>query len=239
MLRRVIPGLLVGAIVLPNPVLLHPRAFAAPQPRKRAPQLAPLRTGSTSAASRLPVWRKEEAEPWRGEGWLGWKAGGETLEPVELIVRDAPAAIANYPELTVEAVPQIDFAVRCVPGLRAGRIHSVITNQVDLKHDGPLSIVLANQRYTIRVQSAREDLSDARVVLARGTRSQVLYSTGGFADEPHFDVAWAGDLDQDGRLDLVVNLNRKYSWHPYRLLLSSRASASQLVGEAAVFAIGD
>jgi hypothetical protein len=36
-----------------------------------------------------------------------------------------------------------------------------------------------------------------------------------------------------------VNLDRKYSWHPYRLLLSSKASARQLVGEAAIFETGD
>ena len=237
MLRSVIFGLGVGAILLSNPVM-HGQAVAAPQSQKCAPQLAPLHTGSTGA-SRLPMWRREEAEPWRGAGWLGWNADGQTLEPVQLIISDAPAAVERYAERTVEAVPKVDFAVRCVPGLRAGRIHSIITRQVDLTHDGPLGIMLAKERYTVRVEAAREDLSDARVVLTRGTKSQVLYSTGGFVDEPHFDIVWAGDLDQDGRLDLMVNLNRKYSWHPYRLLLSSRATASQLVGQAAVFVTGD
>jgi hypothetical protein len=30
-----------------------------------------------------------------------------------------------------------------------------------------------------------------------------------------------------------------YSWHPYRLLLSSKAVGTELVGEAAVFETGD
>jgi hypothetical protein len=47
------------------------------------------------------------------------------------------------------------------------------------------------------------------------------------------------DLDRDGRLDLIVNLERKYSRHPYRLLLSSSASKGQLVGDAALFETGD
>jgi hypothetical protein len=33
----------------------------------------------------------------------------------------------------------------------------------------------------------------------------------------------------------VVNLHPKYSWHPYRLLLSTRATGKELVGEAAIF----
>jgi hypothetical protein len=36
-----------------------------------------------------------------------------------------------------------------------------------------------------------------------------------------------------------VNLSRKYSLHPYRLLLSSMASGTDLVGDAAVFETGD
>ena len=69
--------------------------------------------------------------------------------------------------------------------------------------------------------------SDSKVVLSFGTRSQVLYSADGIADDPHYDVVWAGDLDADGKLDLVVNLHQKYSWHPYTLLLSSRATPSR------------
>jgi hypothetical protein len=36
-----------------------------------------------------------------------------------------------------------------------------------------------------------------------------------------------------------VNMHRKYSWHPYRLLLSTRATGSELVGEAAIFETGN
>ena len=73
------------------------------------------------------------------------------------------------------------------------------------------------------------------MVLSEGDRRQVLYSTDGFADEPHFEIEWAGDLDGDGELDLVANLSRKYSWHPHCLLLSSMASEHELVGQAACF----
>jgi hypothetical protein len=63
----------------------------------------------------------------------------------------------------------------------------------------------------------------------------VLYSADGFIDDPHYYIEWAGDLDRDGRLDLAVNLSRKYSLHPHRLLLSSAAAPGQLVGDVALF----
>jgi hypothetical protein len=109
----------------------------------------------------------------------------------------------------------------------------------ELRYSGPLEIALNKRRYTVRLERLREDLADARVVLSDGVVRQVLYSTDGFVDDPHFYVEWAGDLDRDGRLDLVVNLSRKYSVHPHRLLLSTKADKSKLVGEAAVFETGN
>lgn len=42
----------------------------------------------------------------------------------------------------------------------------------------------------------------------------------GLCDGPHFWLEWAGDLDGDGRLDLLVTFSDKYSAHPRQLLLS-------------------
>ena len=104
-----------------------------------------------------------------------------------------------------------------------------------LQSDGPLRVNLGSRDYEVSIQSARSDLTDAQIVLRGEDQRQVLYSADGFVDEPHFDVVWAGDLDRDGRLDLIVNLHRKYSRHPYRLLLSSAAATGELVGDAALF----
>jgi hypothetical protein len=204
------------------------------------PQFAPLDTGSHSGASGLDFWRKEEAGGWGGKGWLGWTDKSDTLLPVQLVVRERPKDVLNEEdEVTVRSVPEVDFAARCVPELRAGRIRSAGITNHDLHYDGPLEISLGKHRYDLRVEANDPSLADARVVLKHDSRTQVLYSAGGFADDPHFQIVWAGDLDRDGKLDLVVNLHRKCSWHPYRLLLSTKASGKGLVGEAAVFETGD
>ena len=98
---------------------------------------------------------------------------------------------------------------------------------------------MGDRKYELRLESTKESLDDAKVVLSDGRQTQVLYSVDGYADEPRFDVPWAGDVDRDGKLDLVVNLNGKYGVHLYRLLLSSKARPGQLVGEAATFLTGD
>jgi hypothetical protein len=213
----------------------------APTQTDCKPQFAPLETGSHSGASNVPFWTKHEAGEWGGEGWLGWTQTGNTLQPVRLNVRDRPKDREDDDdEVTVESTPDVTFAVRCIPNLRAGRIRTTnIFNQDSLKPNLPLKVSLGSRRYELRLQSAREDLSDARVLLTDGRQTQVLYSVDGFADEPHFDIVWTGDLDGDGKLDLIVNLERKYSWHPYRLLLSSNAAGGELVGDAALFETGD
>jgi nucleoid-associated protein YgaU len=158
--------------------------------------------------------------------------------PVTLIVRELPKEHPDdEEEVTVESIPNVPFAMRCVDVPTAHVQPAGVVNH-DLLYTGPLRITLGDRRYEVQVRSARKDLSDAQVILSDGKRRQVLYSTDESSDEPHFDVEWAGDLDGDEKLDLVVNLSRKYSWHPHCLLLSSMASETELVGETACFETG-
>ena len=205
-----------------------------------APQFAPLTTGSYSGTSPVPFWPKAEAGAWGGQ-WLGWTDDGEQLRAVRLIVRNRrPDEGHDDSFVTVESAPRVTFAVRCVKGLRAGPIQRASSaNSIDLLRDRSGRLALGGKQYELRLDSVDPSLADAKVMLTYGGRTQVLYSADGFADDPHFDVAWAGDLDGDGKLDLVVNLSRKYSEHPYRLLLSTKAAPGQLVGDAARFETGD
>jgi len=233
-------SLVIVGVLFAFAELMHGQMPAAMAPAPRGsrpctPQFAPLETGSSSARSPLMFWRKAQAGDWGGDDWLGWTYEGDTLVPVTLIVRDLPKERPDdEEEVTVESIPDVPFAMRCVEVPTADVRPAGVVNH-DLLYDGLLRVTLGSRRYAVQVRSSRKDLSDARVVLSEGDRRQVLYSTDGFADEPHFEIEWAGDLDGDGELDLVANLSRKYSWHPHCLLLSSMASEHELVGQAACF----
>ena len=218
-----------------------PRATASKPdpPRECTPQFAPLTTGSSNSRSPLKFWRKDEAGAWGGGGWLGWTYDDDALVSVSLTVRDWPKERSDdEDEVTVESIPDVAFAMRCI-GVPTLHIRSAGVVNQNLHYRESLRISLGERQYELTLRGSRQDLTDAKVTLTDRRRIQVLYSTDGFVDEPHFDIPWAGDLDGDGMLDLVVNLSRKYSDHPYRLLLSSLASPNQLVGEAATFSTGD
>jgi hypothetical protein len=206
------------------------------------PQFAPLSTGTSSGADTLDFWRQEQAGTWGGDGWLGWDVFGEpeAFLPVGLMVRDREKdRVDDDDYVTVEAVPNVTYAVRCIRGITPGSVKSVGIVHHELQFEGPRRVTLGARKYELRLESAPGDVTNSRVVLTDGKRKQVLYSTDGFVDDPHFIIEWGGDLDRDGRLDLIVNLSRKYSVHPIRLLLSSHATGTDLVGEAAVFETGD
>ena len=94
-----------------------------PQAKPCTPQLAALTTGASSGISKLPIWRKAEAGPWRGEGWVGWSHDGAALQPVRLKIADLPRQPDDdFDEVTVDAAPNVDYAVRCLPAVRPGRL---------------------------------------------------------------------------------------------------------------------
>lgn len=103
---------------------------------------------------------------------------------------------------------------------------------------------LGKQLYTVRLESTAADLCDGIISLTSSGRIQRLFDATqpgttrqpGLAvacDEPHFKIHWAGDMDRDDRLDMLVTFSRKYSHFPTQLLLSSVASPGDLVGEGA------
>lgn len=92
--------------------------------------------------------------------------------------------------------------------------------------------------------SKEPNYCDAVITLTQGGRRQKLFDAAGpgttndpalvvSCDEPHFTVHWAGDLERDGRLDMLVTFSKKYSYYPRQLFLSSGARSDELVTEVA------
>ena len=138
--------------------------------------------------------------------------------------------------------PNAELLFSEVPAVSAGAAVTV-GRYVDLwEQEREAEFRLGKHVYRVRLESTQPDLCDAVITLSDGGRTQKLFEarpSGGdrqreprlACDEPHFRIHWAGDLDRDGRLDLLVTLSQKYSYFPRQLLLSSRAESGDLVSE--------
>jgi hypothetical protein len=169
--------------------------------------------------------------PRQTTGWLGLYCNKTcALQPATLEY----ALIANDPDrLDAATSPRgALFVFREVAGLKAGPIaEAMFALDGDLAHDTVLPMTLNGDAYELRVTAANPLYEKAVITLRHGDRSQVIYRMRDEIDEAHIALNFAGDLDGDGKLDLVMTNSPKYSWYPTTLYLSSAAKPGELVRE--------
>jgi hypothetical protein len=173
------------------------------------------------------------AAPRATTGWLGlYCSEGCSLRPAKLeYVADKRFDDLLYAATKPEGAV---FVFRDVPGLREGPVTRIdMTTPLDRRQALPL--VLGGERYEIRVTAANDYLEKAVVTVHHEGASQEIFRMPEFVDEAHIDILFAGDLDRDGKLDLITNMSWKYSLHPLQLFLSSAARAGELTREVANF----
>jgi len=74
--------------------------------------------------------------------------------------------------------------------------------------------------------------ADYALLLEHGTKSQELAELG-LVEAAGPNVVFAGDLDRDRRLDLIVDLRRSYVGHHFALFASSPTRRDSLVVKVA------
>jgi len=170
--------------------------------------------------------------------WLGLYIGdGESrLEPAQVRIASERDGEFTIYRITTEP-SEAEMLLSGVPGVEPGPAFTA-ARALDLSpRRSQHTLDVRNRRYTVRLETSRPDQCDAVIVVEGEGRRQILFDAAAPAefscDEPHFEIIWAGDMDRDGRLDLLVTFSRKYSYYPRRLLLSSAAPEADIVGEAA------
>ena len=199
-----------------------------------------------------------------GESWFGLRIDGDDAALVATIVRvraiedvvagDAPGQRSGR-EITSARGDAIAMYLRG-PRLRAGPIEraqalpaasATVTSMADYPLD------FRGQRHRIAAHcdpgpAARVDGQAqlaCRVVLDAPGRSQVLWVTTGYfepgaatpslGDDASPTLLFAGDLDRDGKLDLVFDTTDHYNVRRPTLFLSTQAAPGELLGIAAQF----
>ena len=226
--------------------------------------LLPLLLGTGFALQPPGSFHGGEAVASDGESWLGLRIdGGQAslaativrLRPIEdVVANDAPGQRSGR-EITSA---QGDATVMYLrgPRLRAGPIEraqtlsdasetvaSIPTYLLDFR--GRRHRIAANCDPAPVARVDGQAQLACRVVLDSPGRSQVLWATTGYfepgatmpslGDDASPNLLFAGDLDHDGRLDLIFDTSDHYNVRRPTLFLSTQATPGELLGIAAQF----
>lgn len=177
----------------------------------------------------------------RNATWLGLycESRGCVLRPVAVVFEDA---VAYGIEETAEPVERLrvdgePVAILADTGLQPGAVDTAYTlawpgAAAPIKEAGRWTIASATRAVTLSWTPA-EDGQTFHHVISDGRRSQALFALpaeghyGGDTSLPQ--IVWAGDLDRDGRIDLLLSLPDDNCGYDQRLYLSSQARADELL----------
>ncbi len=200
----------------------------------------------------------EEVSAKTGQRWLALfsKPGGAVLSERTLKV----AAVKDFvsPDRMGKRVSSNGneaplFLVRGIAGLSAGPIQgSNIRKSQQLTPNGTTKIVFGGRDHPLEIMTwkSKSSLSKAtsgdgdyfdsqEISLSNGKTRQVLNRVSGVnlpTDSSYGPVLlWAGDLDRDGKLDLLINTSYYDNESMWTLFLSNGAAAGQLVRKVATF----
>lgn len=193
----------------------------------------------------------EEVSVETGERWLGLHISdnGSTLLEYELTVDTVHDPLIDEADqktgkkVSVNLPLEPVFLVNSDWVLQSGHVTTLFKGKDEpLESISPLKLKLANTDYEIRIigDDAEKCWNDglpknAKLILTNGNSSQVLYTLQECGNDPGWFLTWAGDLDQDGKLDLYVSVTQHYNVLERKLFLSSQADEGQLVAEVAEF----
>jgi len=192
-----------------------------------------------------------------GETWLALRhvpEGRDRLEAVTVrvdTVRDEILDEADAPAtgrmISAPGDSGIAFLFRGVPGLHEGPVNTITTDEMVALGE-PVRMALAGDSLMVvlacgpRQVTGQLETAACSLVVIRGGASQTLRSYQAYYQEGEFGgigndaipiVLWAGDLDGDGALDLVVELTDHYNVSQPTLFMSRRSGGGVVLEKVA------
>ncbi|ATB42069.1 hypothetical protein CYFUS_007545 [Cystobacter fuscus] len=182
-----------------------------------------------------------EVQAANGAPFLALCEGGTELRLVRLSVHqvedpilDREGGVPTGKEVSAPCEPLV--LLRDVQGVREGPVERarVTDSGIASSGIGPDSVRIELRGGTWRLERTKLGETGFRLTLHGGPAPVVLYEVQE-TDDGSWEVLWAGDLNHDGGLDLVLRTSRHYNVLHFRLFLSGAEQGG--VREAAVFEI--
>lgn len=216
-----------------------------------------IAAGAASASPQLALpgenFHGDEVPARDGERWLALvvTGGKAKLATATLTVESVNDPVLDGPDdktgrsVSAPGVAALVF-LRGIAALKAGDVPAVVTEATALDPGAPLELRHADA--TLRIVTRCADSGDENtgircdVTLEDGGVAQPLLSTYGMREEGSDRlifgdavpaVLFAGDLDNDGRIDLLIDTTDHYNLSRPTLFLSSAAKKGQHVAEVA------
>ncbi|MFQ6008952.1 MAG: hypothetical protein ACE5K8_08395 [Candidatus Zixiibacteriota bacterium] len=183
-----------------------------------------------------------------GKEWYGlFKTdSGCVLEPVEIKTKSCPAPFSDRPgdtnvvSITVEHPLKSLLLVGSSHGFKSGLITTYFTGDRFIQAGILISlgkyyfltalglVTDAGWRHPSDIPTFNYQILLLKYPFSRNDR-QILVQHEIAAGESTPSLLWAGDLDRDGQLDLLLDISNHYAGRHYALYLSSEADAGDLV----------
>ena len=196
-----------------------------------------------------------------GERWLALRTDGTlaALEPATLTIAQVEDPVLDEPgQRTGRSVDAREGSEGVVAFLRGGRlapgpveVADIEALNDDARHPIDEAIVFQGLRHRLRstcrprgTKTGGQQQFDCAITLEAKGRTQTLVRMQGYAendarvwlgDDASPTLLFAGDLDGDGRLDLIFDITDHYNLSRPTLFLSSPAAAGELLREVARF----
>jgi len=176
------------------------------------------------------------------EIWLGLFKQGDSysLLPTKIKVSKIPNPDLMDMEVKINQKSETVFLLKNADFLQQSKIETVFQGEKGLGSEEDTEAVLNfnGETYRLWVEGKVENKflgKGSKLLLLKGeTKQEIRYLKNG-CNDCVWHLYWAGDLDNDGKLDFYMNLSDHYNIIERVLFLSSQAENENLVKAIAIF----
>lgn len=213
------------------------------------PTLLSLCASSAGAANILELYdyHGDEVTASAKQKWLGlYKVNNKqyVLKPVKVSITRVHDAIVDEDtkaktgkRISVAGKEKPVFIFSGVSELKPGNVTASSVKKENLKPKDVLKAQIGDDTITWWVkgkEKQKEEYTNFSVTASNKRGSQTLVSVEHASLDHTPSLMWCGDLDGDGKLDMIMDTSTDYNMSKVTLFLSSKAKKGKLVGEAAV-----